>query len=184
MTRRGRTALVVVDVQAAIDDPVWGRRGQPEMEPAIAALLACWRDRAWPVIHVRHDSTEPRSPYRPGQPGNAFKPEAAPLSGEFVLPKSVHSAFVGGGLQDRLRREETDRLAVVGVLLENSVDATVRMGANLGYAITLPADAVASIDRVARDGRRWTAEQVHALWLSVLDGEYAEVSDSRTLIAG
>ena len=29
-------ALVVIDVQNAIDDPKWGRRGQPEAEAAIA----------------------------------------------------------------------------------------------------------------------------------------------------
>ena len=29
-------ALVVIDVQNAIDDPQWGRRGQPEAEAAIA----------------------------------------------------------------------------------------------------------------------------------------------------
>ena len=31
-------ALLVIDVQNAIDDPKWGRRGQPEMERTIGEL--------------------------------------------------------------------------------------------------------------------------------------------------
>ena len=73
-------ALIVVDVQNAIDDPKWGRRGQPDTEAMIAKLLAAWRERHLPVIHIRHNSTDPESPYRPGTEGNEFKSEVAPAS--------------------------------------------------------------------------------------------------------
>ena len=53
-------------------------------KPPIAALLAVWREEGLPIVHVRHDFDEPRSPYRPDAPGHAFKPEAAPLPGERV----------------------------------------------------------------------------------------------------
>ena len=33
-------ALLVVDVQRAVDDPRWGRRNNPDAERAIGALLA------------------------------------------------------------------------------------------------------------------------------------------------
>ena len=48
-------ALLVIDVQNAIDDPVWGRRGQPQMEAVIVELLAAWRERRLPVVHIRHE---------------------------------------------------------------------------------------------------------------------------------
>ncbi|MCB8829961.1 isochorismatase family protein, partial [Escherichia coli] len=58
-------ALLVIDVQNAIDDPKWGRRGQPDAEAQIARLLGAWRERRLPVVHIKHDSTDPASPYRP-----------------------------------------------------------------------------------------------------------------------
>ena len=65
------TALLLIDVQQAFDDPRWGARNNPEAEARIAELLAAFRAADRPVLHVKHDSTEPRSTLQPGQPGNA-----------------------------------------------------------------------------------------------------------------
>jgi nicotinamidase-related amidase len=65
-------ALLVVDVQNAIDDGKWGPRNNLHAEDRIVSLLAAWRRLGWPIVHVRHDSTDPVSPYRPGQVGNDF----------------------------------------------------------------------------------------------------------------
>ncbi|RCS24828.1 cysteine hydrolase [Phyllobacterium salinisoli] len=175
-------ALIVIDVQNAIDDPKWGRRGQHGAEAAIARLLAAWRERRLPVIHIRHDSIDPASPYRPGTSGNDFKAEAAPQPGEPVVDKRTNNAFIGTDLTDVLDELQIGSLVITGVLLENSVDATVRMAANLGFEVTIAGDAVASIDRKDHSGRVWTAEEVHALTLSILDGEYARISNSKAII--
>ena len=63
-------ALLVIDVQKAIDHPSWGERNNPQAESNIAALLAAWRASGRPIYHVRHDSTELQSHYRPGQSGH------------------------------------------------------------------------------------------------------------------
>jgi nicotinamidase-related amidase len=81
-------ALLIIDLQKAIDHPSWGRRNNPGAEKNVAALLQAWRASKRPIYHIRHDSTEPSSHYRPGQPGNEFKPEVQPLTGEIVLAKS------------------------------------------------------------------------------------------------
>src|SRR5437763_65136 len=120
------TALLIIDLQRAIDDPSWGERNNPQAEANVARLLAAWRARALPVYHVRHDSTEPRSTYRPGQPGNEFKPEVTPIPGEIVIPKKVNSAFIGTDLELQLRAAGHTRLVVTGVVTNNSVEATVR----------------------------------------------------------
>jgi len=72
-------ALILIDLQTAIDHPSWGDRNNPDAEKNVAALLDAWRTSDRPIYHVRHDSIEPESHYRPGQPGNDFKPEARPL---------------------------------------------------------------------------------------------------------
>lgn len=178
-----QTALVVIDVQLAIDDPKWGPRNNPNAEQKIAALLAAWRDAAMPVFHVRHDSVEPGSPYTPGTKGHPFKVAAAPLDGESVIGKSANSAFVGTPLETKLRQAGATTIVVCGVLTHSSVEATVRHGGNLGFRILLAADACWSVDVIDLTGRRWPAEDVHQLSLAVMNGEYAEVTDTQTLIA-
>jgi nicotinamidase-related amidase len=99
-------ALLIIDVQNAIDDPRWrqhGGRNHPHAEHHIARLLEAWRERGQPIYHIRHDSQFPDSPYRPGQPGNDFKAEVAPLPGEPVIAKQTNSAFIGTDLEHRLR---------------------------------------------------------------------------------
>jgi len=87
-------ALLVIDLQKAIDHPSWGERNNPQAEQNIAALLHVWRATRRPIYHIGHDSMEPGSPYRPGQPGNEFKPEAQPLAGEVVIRKRTNTGAV------------------------------------------------------------------------------------------
>ena len=171
-------ALIVIDVQDAIDDPRWGPRNNPGAEAAIADLIAAWRAEALPIFHIRHDSTEPASPYRPGGPGHGFKAEAAPLAGETVIGKSANSAFVGTLLEEALDAIGATTLVVCGTLTNNSVETTVRHGGNLGYRIFVVADACWAVDKADLSGRLWTADEVHALSLANMQGEYADVVSS------
>jgi nicotinamidase-related amidase len=66
------------------------------------------------VIHVRHDSTEAGSPYRPGQPGNDFLPGLEPAAGEWGVPKRTNSAFIRTDLEPRLRSAGIGKLVVAG----------------------------------------------------------------------
>jgi nicotinamidase-related amidase len=177
------TALLLIDVQRAIDDPKWGPRNNPDAEQKIAALLAAWRAAQMPIVHVRHDSKEPQSPYRPQMPGHAFKAEAAPQDGERVIGKQVNSAFIGTKLGGLLQRDVITTLAVCGVLTHNSVEATVRHAGNLGYRVLVAADACWAVDVIDLTGRNWPAEDVHQLSLAVMNGEYATITEAAALIA-
>lgn len=175
-------ALVIVDFQKAIDDPKWGRRNNPDAEARTARLLAAWRDRGRPVVHVQHLSREADSPYRPGQPGCDFKEGLTPDAGEILVQKRTHNAFIDTGLEASLRDRGVESVVVAGVLLHNSVDATVRMASNLGFDTWVVADASASVDVVDLEGRHWTAEEVHALSLAHLSGEYAVVASTEGVL--
>jgi nicotinamidase-related amidase len=176
-------ALLVIDVQKGIDDPSWGRRNNPEAEANIARLLDAWRAGAKPIFHIKHNSTEPDSAYRPGQPGNDFKPEARPLPGEIVVEKTTNSAFIGTDLERRLRGNGIDTLVVTGVITNNSVEATVRMAGNLGFNTYLVSDATSTADKQGLDGRIWPAADVHALSLANMHGEYATVISTDEALA-
>ena len=144
--------LMLVDLQQAIDDPRWGPRNNPGAEQAIGALLAVWREEGLPIVHVRHDSVEPDSPYRPDRPSHAFKRETAPEPGEPVIGKRGHSAFVGTALEATLDGLGATTLVVCGVLTHNSVEATVRHAADLGYRVFVVADACWAVDLANGDG--------------------------------
>ncbi len=178
--------LLVIDVQNAIDNPVWaahGPRNNPAAEENIAALLAAWRRSGRAVIHVKHESVEPGSTYRPGQPGCDFKPCAAPLPGERVVVKHVNSAFIGTGLTETLRAAGAACLAVCGVITNNSVEATVRMAGNLGFATWLVEDACFTFARPDYDGCLRSAAEVHAMSLANLAGEYCRIAKTDEMLA-
>ena len=171
-------ALIVIDMQEAIDDPRWGPRNNPEAEANIAALVAPWRAEKLPIIHVRHDLVEPGSPYAPGSPGHRFKACATPLDGEPVVGKTANSAFIGAALEGMLDELGATTLVICGVLTSNSLETTARHAGNLGYQTFVVADASWAVDKVDLRGRRWPAEDVHALSLAHLHGEYATVVDT------
>ena len=178
-------ALIIIDLQKAIDDPRWaaaGPRNNPQAEANIARLLARWRQQRWPIFHIRHDSREPGSTYRPGEPGHGFKPEAMPQVGETVIGKQVNSAFIGTDLEARLRGQDIRDLVVAGVITNNSVEATVRMAGNLGFAVDLVEDACFTFARRDYRGRLRSAQEVHDMSLANLDGEYARIRRTDDLL--
>ena len=174
--------LLLIDLQRAIDHPDWGERNNPDAEANVAALLAHWRGRGWPVWHVRHDSTEPGSHYRPGQPGHTFRTGQEPLPGEPVFAKQVNSAFVGTDLERQLREGGHDRLVIAGVITNNSVETSVRHAGNLGFDVWLPEDACFTFSKVDWSGMLRTADEVHAMSLANLDGEYCRVVRTADLL--
>lgn len=173
-----KPALVIIDVQNAIDHPQWaeyGKRNNPDAERQIARLLSVWRERSLPIYHVRHDSRYAHSTYRPGQPGNDFKSEVAPLPGEIIIAKQTGNAFIGTGLEERLRAAGHTCLVVTGVITNNSVESTVRMAGDLGFETWLVEDASFTFARPDWSGRIRSAEEVHAISLANLHGEYCTV---------
>lgn len=175
-------ALLLIDVQAGFADPVWGKRNNPDAEQNMARLLERWRAGKRPVIHVKHDSTSPESPLRPGQPGNEIMAEVAPLPGEPCFAKTVNSAFIGTALEEHLRGSNIDTLVAAGFTTDHCVSTTVRMAANLGFDVMLAADATATFDRGGIDGRHYTAEEIHGIHLASLAGEFCEVVSTDALL--
>ena len=169
------SALLLIDVQQAFGGTTWGARNNPDAERNIASLLAAWRERGLPIIHVRHDSVEPQSPLRPGLPGNQFTPEAMPQAGEPVFGKHVNSAFIGTELEKYLRQHGIQNLVMAGMTTDHCVSTSARMAANLGFNVVVVDDACCTFDRRDQDGDHYSAELMHRTALASLHKEFARV---------
>jgi nicotinamidase-related amidase len=98
-----------------------------------------------------------------------------PLPGEMEFTKTVNSAFVGTGLEPYLRGQGITDLVVMGLTTDHCVSASVRMASDLGFRVTLVADATATFERQGYDGKHYTADEMHAINLASLHREFCVV---------
>lgn len=179
-----KPTLLLIDVQHAFDDEVWGQRNNPAAEGNIAGLLTAWRAAEAPIIHVRHRETDTEYHFfNEGDPGFEFKPEAMPLPDEPVVTKGVNSAFIGTDLEERLRTADVEAVVIAGLTTDHCVSTTARMAGNLGFETWVVGDACATFDREGADGEGFPAALVHRASLASLHDEFAEVVTTKDAIA-
>ncbi|WP_209448917.1 cysteine hydrolase family protein [Rhodococcus qingshengii] len=178
-----RPALIVIDVQRGFDNSAyWGPRNNPKCENNIAELLAFWRLNTWPVVFVRHDSTNPQSTLAVGTPGNEFKDV---ITGEpdLLVRKIVNSSFHGSpDLNTWLSGEGIKQVVICGITTNHCCETTARVAGNLGYDTYFVIDATHTFDRPTPDGSVFPAETVAAMTAANLHGEFATVVSTHNLL--
>jgi nicotinamidase-related amidase len=182
---QSKTALIVIDVQRAFDE--WEARGKrrnnPDAVARISDLLNAFRDARAPIFHIRHEGTKPTSSFLPGGTGFPVKDEARECDGEPVIVKRVNSAFIGTDLEQRLRAGAIGTVVICGATTNHCVETTTRMAGNLGFDTRLVRDATWTFDRVGPDRDAHAAEDIHAMTLANLNGEFARIVTSVEAIA-
>ncbi|KAJ7111149.1 Isochorismatase-like protein, partial [Mycena crocata] len=139
-----RTALVVIDVQQAFIDPSFLKRERstPGLQPNITALLAAFRAKNLPIIHIHHIDTETFDPEGTSLWNEKTHPEGvlpqdyvAPANGEPVLRKYNKSSGFGATLVDGTTtlKETLDAKGIKTVILvgqssPHCVSSTARSG--------------------------------------------------------
>jgi nicotinamidase-related amidase len=176
------TALLVIDIQ---NDYFPG--GAMELEGADAAgakaaqALKSFRDKKLPVIHVRHLSVRPGATFFiPGTTGAEIHQGVKPGANETVIEKNFPNSFRNTGLEAHLKGLGVKNLVVAGMMTHMCVDASVRQAADLGYKVTLLADACATRAQ-SYGGETVPARQVHHAFLAALNGFYAKVINTHEL---
>ncbi|MGV8040355.1 MAG: cysteine hydrolase family protein [Thermoanaerobaculaceae bacterium] len=179
------TALVVIDVQEFYFP---GGR-VPLVEPGPAAeragtVLASFRARGLPVVHVQHLGKDMAGP-DPACPDPQYRirPEVMPAPGEKVIGKRHASAFRGTDLEAWLRGKGITKLVLCGMQTHMCLEAAARAAADLGFEVTVVADACATRD-LEWGGVKVPAAQVHAATLAALSGTYARVVTADELLSG
>jgi nicotinamidase-related amidase len=176
-------ALMIIDVQNAMDSPVWGERNNPALVPNLQRVLERWRRLGWPVYFIADDEPNPDSPYHPGQPGNDFKAELSPIDGEHIVRKTTGSAFAGTGLEQRLTRAGHQTLVVGGFQTNKCVESAVRAARDLGFSVYVLADGTATVGHSDRRGRWWEADDVHNLALANMKSNTTRVIEVDELLS-
>ena len=171
-------ALLIIDMQVGMTWPDPSVRNNLQAETVIARLLEGWRQRNAPIVHVRHISRTPGSPFWPGQPGVEFQSALAPLPHEHVAEKNVPDAFINTGLERWLHARSETTVVIVGVSTNNSVESTARTAGNLGFKTFVVSDGTFAFEKTDFNGVKRSAEDVHAMALANLHGEYATVIPS------
>lgn len=165
-----RTAVLALHYQNEVLHPKGRIRvGLAENDPmrdqvieAARQLLAGAREKGLPILHVRiafrpdyadcprntpiFRKTVELGAVRNGERGAEFMASLAPLPSEreFVMTHTRISAFKGTAVEQTLRMLGVQHLIVAGVATHSVVENTVREAADLGYTITVAADACAA----------------------------------------
>ncbi len=179
-----KTGLILIDIQK---DYFPG--GKMEVEGAVAAgsaaarLLAVFRERGMPVIHVRHISERPGATFfLPGTEGTDFHRSVAPLPHEEVVEKHYPNSFRETGLKAYLDRHGIGQLVVCGMMSHMCIDATVRAAFDLGYSLTVAHDGCAARS-LGFGGIDVAAESVHAAFMAALGAVYSRITSVEEVVS-
>ena len=178
------TALIIIDMQNDyFTGGKWPLEGMEAAAANAAQVLAAFRERQLPVIHVRHEFPSVDAPFfAPGSEGAKIHDRLQPADGEFQVLKHHVNSFKDTELQALLQREGITRLVIVGAMSHMCIDAVTRAAADLGYSNTLLHDACATLD-MEFNGRKVSAADVHSAFMAALAFAYAEVISTEELLA-
>jgi nicotinamidase-related amidase len=169
-------ALVIVDIQNDyFPGGAYPLVGPERAAAAAKRALEAFRAAGEPVVHVQHVWDAPEAEFmRPGTPGIEIHPDLAPAAGEPVITKESPNGFLATDLEQRLRAIGAEQLVLCGMMTSMCVDATARAASDLGFEVTVLADACAAPD-LEFGGVAVPAAQVGAAFLAALADSYADV---------
>lgn len=175
------TALLLIDVQASFPArEYWVEALAEQWRPHQRALLEAAKAQSIPLVRIFHEAPGSDTPFDPAQ--GLIRPLAGfEDSADVTFHKRVHNAFSDTGLQAWLDARDITRLVISGIRTEQCCETTARVGSDLGYQIDFASDATLTFP-MTRHGVTWSAEQIKARTELVLEGRFARIIDTDTLI--
>jgi nicotinamidase-related amidase len=179
------TALLLIDFQNDyFSEGKWPLNGAKQAAEQGVKLLAEFRSKGLPVVHVRHEFLTDDAPFFiAGSEGAKIHPSVAAREGEPVILKHKPNSFRDTELQAVLTQLKIHNLIIVGAMSHMCIDAGVRAAVDLGYGVSVAHDACATRD-LEFNGITVPAAQVHAAFMAALTPSYATVSSTAELLNG
>ena len=177
-------ALLLIDIQ---NDYFPGGAmevvGAPQAAIQASKLLATFRLKSLPVIHVQHLAARPGATFfLPNTAGAEIYVAVQPQPAEPVFQKHFPNSFRETPLLENLRRNNISRLAIAGMMTHMCIDTTTRAAADWGFSCLLAHDACATRS-LSFNGMQVAAESVQTAYLAALNGLFAKVVSTRELLA-
>ena len=135
-----KSALLIIDVQNCMFNPVEPVYNSIALLENLQSLIDRARTSNTPVIYVQHNGPV-GAPHAPGEPGWAIHPAIAPRPGETIVQKTTPDSFYQTTLKEELTAEGIKQLVIAGIQTDYCVDTTCRRAMSEGYAVTLVSDA-------------------------------------------
>lgn len=182
--KKKNAALILIDFQKGFDAGKFknGNRNNLNAEKNAAVILNKWRKLNLPVFHIIHSSKNPDSNFHELHAGFEIKDDVKPISGEPVIEKNVHSAFIGTNLKERLDKQGINSLVIVGLTTNHCVSTSTRMAGDFGFNTYLISDATATFDQDGINGEKFSSEVIHQTALANLNENFAKVIDTKKLL--
>jgi nicotinamidase-related amidase len=179
------TALLLIDIQ---NDYFPGGAmelvGSREAGQRAGELLAAFRRKRLPVIHVQHVSVRPGATFfLPDTRGVDIHDSTAPLAGETVLRKHFPNSFRETALLEHLHAHGISGLVIAGMMTHMCVDTTTRAATDLGFGCQLAHDACATRS-LSFGGATVAAAEVQTAYMASLNGSFAKVQSTSEVCGG
>ena len=152
----GKTALLVIDVQADMFKPADPVHEGEALLSVISGLIERARAAGAPVVYIQHDSG-PGKGLAYGTPGWEVHAAIAPRPGDIRIEKRTPDSFHETSLQQELQARSVNKLILCGMQSEFCVDTTCRRAFSLGYDVTLVSDGHSTWA-----SKQLTADQIRA----------------------
>jgi nicotinamidase-related amidase len=177
------SALLIIDIQNDYFPGGTMTLEGPEAAAAKAAqLIAAFRKKSLPVIHMQHIATRPGATFfRPGTPGAEIHASVKPLANETVFQKNFPNSFRETKLLEHLKSLNVANLTIAGMMTHMCVDTTTRAAADLGFTCALAHDACAT-KALAFNGVEVPAASVQVSYMAGLNGLFAKVQSTEDLL--
>ena len=169
-----KSALLVIDAQESfrhrdywsdIDAPAFFDRQQALIDGAVAAGI--------PVVQVLHVDPDGAFALASGHVRTLAPLRIAP---DVTFHKTRHSALVGSGLHVWLTERGIRRLIVSGIRTEQCCETTTRHASDSGFEVDFVSEATLTFAMTARDGTRWSAQDIKARTELVLQDRFARIA--------
>ena len=145
-------------------------------------ILKEWRDRAFPVFHIKHISRRPGATFfLPNTTGVEIHKSVAPRTGETIIEKYFPNAFRDTDLLNVLKQSEVDEAIICGAMTHMCVAATTRAAFDFGFKCTVIEDACATRN-LEYKGTIVEADKVQAAFMAALAVPYARVISAKDFI--
>ncbi|KAI1347456.1 Isochorismatase-like protein [Xylaria sp. FL0043] len=136
------SVLVIIDAQNEYASGLLKTENVESTRAANAALLEKYRAAKAPIVHVVHKTPDGAPVFTPGTPLADEFDELKPRDGENVVVKQVPGSFTGTQLQEILEKTGRKKVVLTGYMAHVCVSTTARQGAERGWDVIIPKDAV------------------------------------------